>query len=106
MDQNYIFQPDLAKLLPEIMDNTVVSRSLFKDDKTDVTLFGFAAGQELTEHESPYMAIIQVLHGEVSLTLGGDKVSAQAGSYIVMPPHLPHSLHCTSKMVMLLTIIK
>ena len=106
MEQTYSFLPDLSKLLPEIMENTVVSRSLFKDDKTDVTLFGFAAGQELTEHQSPFTAIIHILQGEVTITLGKDTVMGQAGSWMVMPPHLPHSLRCTSKMVMLLTIIK
>jgi hybrid cluster-associated redox disulfide protein len=50
MDKPYTYLPNLAGALPEITENTVVSRSLYKDEKTDVTLFGFAAGQELTEH--------------------------------------------------------
>ena len=106
MDQSYSLSPNLLESLPEITDNTVISRNLYNDKKTDVTLFGFAAGQELTEHQSPYTAIIQVLQGETLLTLGKDEVKAQAGSWILMPPHLPHSLRCKTKMVMLLTIIK
>ena len=106
MERTYSYQADLLKSLPEITQDTVVSRSLYKDDKTDITLFGFAAGQELTEHQSPYTAIIQVLQGESLITLGKDEVLAQAGSWIVMPPHLPHSLRCKTQMVMLLTMIK
>jgi len=106
MDQPYSYIPNLAGALPEITENTVVSRSLHKDDKTDVTLFGFAAGQELTEHRSPYTAIIQVLKGEVTFTLGNDEVKAQAGAWIFMPPNLPHSLRATTSMEMLLTLIK
>ena len=106
MDKPYSYIPNLAGALPEITENTVVSRSLHKDEKTDVTLFGFAAGQELTEHRSPYTAIIQVLKGEVTFTLGNDEVKAQAGTWILMPPNLPHSLHATTSMEMLLTLIK
>ena len=106
MDKPHTYLPDLAAALPEITENTVVSRSLYKNDKTDVTLFGFAAGQELTEHSSPYTAIIQVLEGEAQLTLGKEPVTAKAGSWILMPPGLPHSLHAANRMIMLLTIIK
>jgi quercetin dioxygenase-like cupin family protein len=106
MDKTYSYIPNLTGALPEITENTVVSRSLHKDAKTDVTLFGFAAGQELTEHRSPYTAIIQVLKGEVTLTLGEDEVKAQAGAWIFMPPNLPHSLRATTSMEMLLTLIK
>jgi len=106
MDKPYSYIPNLAGALPEITENTVVSRSLHKDEKTDVTLFGFAAGQELTEHRSPYTAIIEVLKGEVTFTLGDDEVKAQAGAWIFMPPNLPHSLHATTSMEMLLTLIK
>ena len=106
MDKPYTYLPNLAGALPEITENTVVSRSLYKDEKTDVTLFGFAAGQELTEHRSPYTAIIQVLQGEAAFTLGKEEVKAQAGSWILMPPNLPHSLRATTSMKMLLTLIK
>jgi quercetin dioxygenase-like cupin family protein len=106
MDKPYSYIPNLAGALPEITENTVVSRSLHKDQKTDVTLFGFAAGQELTEHRSPYTAIIQVLKGEALFTLGDDEVKAQAGAWILMPPNLPHSLRASTSMEMLLTLIK
>jgi quercetin dioxygenase-like cupin family protein len=106
MDKPYSLIPNLAGALPAITENTVVSRSLHKDEKTDVTLFGFAAGQELTEHRSPYTAIIQVLKGEVTFTFGKDEVKAQAGAWILMPPNLPHSLRATTSMEMLLTLIK
>ena len=106
MDNPSTYLPDLLKALPEITADTILSRSLHKDEKTDVTLFGFAAGQELTEHRSPYTAIIQVLQGEASFTLGKDEVKAQAGAWIFMPPNLPHSLRATTSMQMLLTLIK
>ena len=106
MDDTHTYLPDLAGVLPEITADTVISRNLHKDSKMDVTLFGFAAGQELTEHRSPYAAIIQIIQGEAHITLDKEEVKAEAGSWIFMPPNLPHSLRTTSKMVMLLTLIK
>ncbi len=82
------------------------ARCLKKDDHTDITLFSFAAGQELTEHTSPYRAIVEVLKGEGSMTLGKDLTEIKTGSWIYMPPDLPHSLKTTTPLVMLLTLIK
>ena len=69
-------------------------------------LFGFAEGQELTEHTSPYAAIIEVLEGTLEIALGNDQLTVQAGSWIRMDPNLPHSLKAATRMVMLLTIIR
>lgn len=106
MHPESIVFPDLLKAVPEIAENSIISRSLFKDERLDVTLFGFAAGQELSEHTAPYRAIIHVLEGEAHITLGEKAVEAHAGAWIYMPPHLPHSLKATSRFVMLLTLAK
>jgi quercetin dioxygenase-like cupin family protein len=100
-----VFQ-DLLKAVPEIAADSVISRSLYKDERLDVTLFGFAPGQELSEHSAPYRAIIHVLQGQAHITLGQRAIEAQAGAWINMPPHLPHSLKASTRFVMLLTIVK
>ena len=46
-------------------------------------MFGFAQGEELSEHTSSRPAIIQVLRGELELTLAGEPVTA--------PPRAPGS---------------
>ena len=105
MEKLYSYHPNLISSLPKITEDSIISRSLFKNEKMDVTLFGFAAGQELTEHTSSHIAIIQVLEGELELTLGNDKMVAQAGAWVRMAPNLPHSLKAANRAVMLLTII-
>ena len=44
--------------------NGIVSRTLLRTETTRVVLFGFAQGQELTEHTSAQQAVIRVLSGE------------------------------------------
>jgi quercetin dioxygenase-like cupin family protein len=106
MEDQYIVMEDLLKRLPEIPGDAVLSQTLKKDDKVDITLFSFAAGQELTEHTSPYVAIIEVLKGEGSMTLGKDFTRINTGSWIYMPPDLPHSLKTITPLVMLLSLLK
>ncbi len=106
MDDLYIVVEDLLKRLPDVPGDAVLSQVLKKDDKMDITLFSFAAGQELTEHTSPYRAIVEVLKGEGSMTLGKDFTEIKGGSWIYMPPDLPHSLKTKTPLVMLLTLIK
>ena len=106
METTYTYIPDLLKSMSTLPEDSIVSRVIAKSERLDVTLFGFAAGQELTEHSSPYRAIIQVLEGQAQISLGKDTVIAEAGAWINMPPGLPHSLKATSEFVMLLTLIK
>ena len=86
--------------------NGIVSRTLLRTANTRVVLFGFAEGQELTEHTSTHSATIQILSGECELSLGGKPHAAKAGDMIYMPPNLRHSITATKQFSMLLTLAK
>jgi hypothetical protein len=58
--------------------NGIVSRTLLKTGYSRIVLFGFDAGQELTEHTSTQHALVQVLSGECDFSLAGEK-QAQVG---------------------------
>ena len=101
----YTFLSDLSEQLPDIPEDSIVSRTIFSDDKSKVVLFGFAAGQELSEHTASRPAIIHFLEGEAELTLGEDAYQVAAGAWAHMPPHLPHSIVAKTRVVMLLTLL-
>lgn len=86
--------------------NGVVSRTLFRTDTCRVVLFGFAEGQELTEHTSTQHALVQILSGECEFSLAGKPHHLKAGDMIYMPPSLPHALRATKQFSMLLTLSK
>jgi len=102
----FLFHPDLAALVGEIQPDSIISRSVHADDLVKVTLFGFAAGQELSEHTASRPAILQVLAGEGTFGLGGDVVKVGPGSFAHMAPHLPHTVTARTPLVLLLTMIK
>jgi quercetin dioxygenase-like cupin family protein len=102
---SYICFEDLAAQLEPPADGTL-SRTLLNDDRAKIVLFGFSAGQELSEHTSSMPAIVQFLSGSARVTLGPDSVAAGSGTWIHMPAGLPHSIHTQTPVVMLLTLLK
>ena len=84
----------------------VVSRTLVKAGGGSVTLFAFEAGQELSEHTAPFDALVQVLDGEVALTIGGAPLKARAGETVLMPAGVPHAVRAERRFKMLLTMIR
>lgn len=106
MTDSYTYIQDLAQQLPEIPEDSIVSRTILDAPEAKVTLFGFAAHQEMTEHTAAYPALLQVLQGQAEITLGGDKQQAGPGTMIFMPPKLPHSLLALEQLIFVLTLIR
>ena len=106
MEPRYKYIADLADALPDIPPDSIVSRTIYAGDDVKVTLFGFAAGQELSEHTASTPAIIHFLQGEADLTLGSDHLQARPGTWAHMPAHLPHSIVARTPVVMLLFLIQ
>lgn len=106
MEPIYRHIDDLIRQLPDIPPDSILSRSIYAGDDVKVTLFGFAAGQELSEHTAAVPAIIHFLQGEADLTLGSDHMQAHPGTWAHMPAHLPHSIVAKTPVVMLLLMIQ
>jgi quercetin dioxygenase-like cupin family protein len=96
---------NLMEQLPDLPEDSIVSRTIYQDEAVKVILFGFAAGQELSEHTASMPAIIHFLEGEARLTLGGDSMEAGAGTWAHMTPNLPHSIQARTQVVMLLVML-
>jgi quercetin dioxygenase-like cupin family protein len=89
----------------EIPAAGIHSRTVHTDGDLKMVLFGFAPGEELSEHTASRAAIIHVLSGAFDLTLGGEPVDAPAGTVVHMAAGLPHALRATAPSRMLLTLI-
>lgn len=86
--------------------NGIVSRTLLNKGGLRTTLFGFAEGQELTEHTSTRHALIQILSGECEFSLSGQPHQLSAGDFLYMPPNLIHAVKATKQFSMLLTLFQ
>jgi quercetin dioxygenase-like cupin family protein len=93
---------ELVKVAPE----AIVSRILLRSPVGSVTVFAFAAGQELAEHTAPFDALVQVVAGRLELTIGGRPVTVAGGELVVMPARVPHALRAAADSTMILTMLR
>jgi quercetin dioxygenase-like cupin family protein len=105
MRETHQFFQNLSGEVSNIPSGTILSKALTSTDKLKVTIFGFAPGQELTEHTAAYPAILHFLEGESDLTLGSDSFKATTGSWAYMPALTPHSLVAKTPVTMLLIMV-
>jgi quercetin dioxygenase-like cupin family protein len=84
----------------------IASRVLAKTTGGNVTLFAFDAGQGLTEHTSPFDALVMVLEGALALTIGGKPVRATPGTLVRMPADVPHGIEALEPTRMLLIMLR
>jgi len=101
---NYVAIENLLNEL-EIPKDGTLSRTLHRDDRVKVVLFGFAGGQELSQHTASVPAMIEILSGEARVTLDGEEKELSKGSWVFMEANLPHAVYAKSDVVMLLTML-
>jgi quercetin dioxygenase-like cupin family protein len=98
-----------ARNLVELVDyqaGSVVSRVILKAKTGTVTLFAFDKGQGLSEHTAPFDAMVQVLDGEVEITVSGKSHRVRSGEMLVMPANEPHALKAADRFKMLLVMMR
>ena len=106
----FLVVPDIGEMVGEIPPDSIVSRTVYQGEALRIILFGFAAGQELSEHTSAREAVLEFVRGDAVVTLGsvaegGATVVAGPGTLIRMAPRLPHSVRANTETLMLLTMI-
>lgn len=96
----------LPNELIDYQEGSVVSRTILDKETGTVTLFAFAEGEGLSEHTAPFDAMVQLLEGEVDITISGQTHRLGQGEMIIMPADEPHALQAVGKFKMLLTMIR
>lgn len=102
---DYTFFADLAREIGDLPADSILSRTLYQDAHIKVVLFGFAPGQELSEHTASRPALVHFLSGEATLRLGEDEYAVGPNAWVHMPPHLPHSIRAKTETRMLLILL-
>ena len=90
----------------EYQDGSIVSKTIVKKDKGNITLFAFDKAQALSEHSAPFDALISVIDGKAEVIIGGNSNIVEAGQIILMPANIPHAVNAIEKFKMMLIMIK
>jgi len=96
----------LIQSLVTLTEHGIASRVLAKAGGGNLTLFAFDAGQGLTEHTSPFDALVMVLEGALTLTIGGTPVRATPGTIVRMPAGVSHAVDAPEAARMLLIMLR
>ena len=92
--------------LASYQDGSIVSRVLIGRDTGTITLFAFDEGQGLSEHTAPFDALVQMLEGEMEISIDGRPLMVKVGHLLLMPANHPHALKAVTRSKMLLTMIR
>jgi quercetin dioxygenase-like cupin family protein len=92
--------------LVQYQEESVVSHQILHGDAGSVTLFAFDEGQELSEHTTPFDALVQLVDGEAEITIAGKPLRLIEGDAVVMPANQPHAVRAVGRFKMLLTMIR
>ncbi|MBS4015083.1 MAG: cupin domain-containing protein [Candidatus Latescibacteria bacterium] len=90
----------------EYQKEAVVSKTIIKQDKGNVTIFAFDQGQGLSEHTAPFDALVYIIDGEANILIAGEDHLLKQGEMIIMPANKPHALMAIKKFKMMLVMIK
>jgi len=92
--------------LLDYQEKAVVSRTLIEKETGTVTLFAFDRGQGLSEHTTPFDAMVYILDGKAEITISGNPNILEQGDMIIMPANEPHALKAVKKFKMMLIMIR
>ncbi|MGA8263041.1 MAG: cupin domain-containing protein [Ignavibacteriaceae bacterium] len=99
---------EVKNLLKQLnyQEGSIVSKILLKKETGNVTLFAFDTEQGLTEHTSPFDALVQCLEGKMNIKVGKENFIISSGELLTLPATIPHSLKAVEKTKMILIMIK
>ena len=95
-----------AAALIEIQPGGVVSRTVVKKKTGTVTIFAFDAEEGLSEHTTPFEALLMSIEGEAEVTISGVQHRVGTGDIIRLPAGEPHGVKALSPFKMILTMIR
>jgi Uncharacterized conserved protein, contains double-stranded beta-helix domain len=98
-------QAIVFKSLVEYGEGQVVSRTLSQGKHVSVTLFAFDRGEEISSHSSGGDALVYILEGTASITIGQDAHTVREGEAILMPAKVNHALLAEERFKMLLVVV-
>jgi len=96
--------PNLGSLV-EVQEESTVSRTVLKNDGARIVLFGFAAGQVLTEHTAAMPVLLLAVEGELLITADGRTDTLVPGDIIHFDTRLPHAVEAVTDAKLALIMI-
>ena len=89
-----------------VVAGATVSKPLVNLPEGRVVTFSMDAGQEMSEHRTPFAATVHVLEGRLRFGVGGEEREMGAHDWLIMPPSAEHRLKALEPTRFVLTLFK
>lgn len=99
-------QPQNVNQTIQYQDDSVVSKEIINKPTGTITLFAFDKDQGLSEHTSPYDALVIITEGVAEIVVLSIKHEVKSGEMLLIPANIPHALKAIQPFKMILTMIK
>jgi len=96
---------DLLAAAP-LVPGANVSRPLHEANGCKIVLFAMDAGQAISAHSVLFPALIQVLEGELAVTIGDTEHRVTGGHAQLLPDGIPHAVRAVAPTRWLLTLMR
>ncbi|MBI2430308.1 MAG: cupin domain-containing protein [Ignavibacteriales bacterium] len=90
----------------QFQKDSIVSKTILKNEGGNVTLFAFDKGQALSEHTAPFDALFFCVEGNFNVSIGEDKHSVVSNELIILPASIPHAVYAAAASKCMLTMIR
>ena len=92
--------------LVQYQSDAIVSRILLKKGGGSVTAFAFDVGQALSEHRTPFEALMLVIEGEAEILVADTAHRVSAGQLVRLPGGEPHAVKALTQAKMILILLR
>jgi quercetin dioxygenase-like cupin family protein len=79
-------------------------KTLYKHAGCTVALFVLEKGAVFPEHSASGVVTVQAIEGDLVLSVAGETRALKAGSVLIMPPAVKHSVQASSPAIFLLQV--
>jgi quercetin dioxygenase-like cupin family protein len=90
----------------DVAEGAIVSRTLMRTEGGSLTAFAFDEGQALAEHTAPFDALVNVIDGQLIVTIAGTEYTVGVGEVVLMPGGIPHAVSAPQRAKFLLTMLR
>ncbi len=104
--QNIPSEPILMKDLIEIVDKQVLSAGLFDDENINISVFGFADLENISEEKYGGEVLFYIIQGSCRIKFKDSEVSLNQGEVYKVKPDTLHEIHANEPFKMLQMTIK
>jgi len=95
-----------TKDLVAYQEGAIASRMIINRPAGNITIFSFDKNEGLSEHTSPYDAMVSILEGEYEVIVSGATHLMEQGETIIFPANAPHAVSAVTRFKMMLVMIK